>query len=59
MMQLLQYFSLSIFYALTRPDFEKIVISSRIRNFKTHNNLRTSILRWLGRENEENVARLI
>ena len=35
----------------------KIVLSSRIGNFKTHKNRRTRIPRWLGQENEENVAR--
>ena len=53
----MQYFSLPIFYAQTWPDLKKIVLSSRIRNFKTQNNRRTRISRWLGRENEENVAR--
>ena len=56
-LQSLQYFSPSIFYAFTWPYFLKIVLSSRIINFKTHNNQRTRVLRWLGRENEENVAR--
>ena len=46
----MQYFSLSIFYALTWPDFLKIALSSRIRNLKTHNKRRTRISRWLGRE---------
>jgi len=31
----LQYFSPSIFYALTWPDLKKIVLSSRIGTFKT------------------------
>ena len=53
----MQYFSPSIFYARTWPDFKKIVLSSRIGNFSTQNNRRTRIPRWLGRENEENVAR--
>ena len=47
----MQYFSLSLFYAL------KIVLSSRIWNFSTHNERRTTISRWFGPENEENVAR--
>ena len=35
---------------------KKIVVSSRIGNFLTQNNQKTRIPRWLGRENEENVA---
>ena len=45
------------FYALTRPDLLKIVLSSSDRNFLTHNNRRKRISRWFGREKEENVAR--
>ena len=52
MMKSLQYFSLSIFYALTWPDLKKKVLSFRIRNFKTCINRR-----WLGQENDENVVR--
>jgi len=37
--------------------FLKIVLSSRIGTFLTQNNQRTRIPRWLGRENEELVAR--
>ena len=44
------------FYALTWPDFCKIVLSARIKNFKTHNYRKTRIPRWLGLENEEDVA---
>ena len=43
------FFSLPIIYALTWPDLKK-VLSSRIRNFKTHINRRTRISRWLGLE---------
>jgi len=53
----LQSFSSCIFYALTWPDFQKIVLSSIIGNVLTQNNRRKRIPRWLGRENEENVAR--
>jgi len=53
----LQYFSPSIFYALTWPDLKKIVLSSRIGNYLTQNNQRRRIPRWLEWENEENVAR--
>ena len=53
----MQYFSLSLFYTLTWPDLLKKVLSSRIRIFSTHNKRRTRILRWFGRENEDNVAR--
>ena len=38
-------------------EAEEIVLSSRIGNFLSQNNRRTRIPRWLGRENEENVAR--
>jgi len=38
-------------------QIKKIVSSSIIGDFKTHNNRRTRIPRWLGLENEENVAR--
>ena len=34
-----------------------VALSSRIKNLKTHNKQRTRISRWLGQENEENVAR--
>ena len=37
-------------------DIEKIVLSWRIRH-KNNNIVRTRISRWLGRENEKNVAR--
>ena len=45
---------------MSQPDMEsiftKIVLSGKIRHLK--NNIeRTRISRWLGRENEENVAR--
>ena len=53
----MQYFSLSICYALTWSDLLKIVLSSRNRNFSTHNKRRTRISRWFGREKEENLAR--
>ena len=44
----LQYFSFSRF---------KKKLSPWNGNIKTHNNRRTRISRWLGQENEENVAR--
>jgi len=45
-----------VIIALAR--FKKIVLSSIIGNFKTHNNQRIRIVKWLERENEENVARM-
>ena len=50
MIKSLQYFIRSIFYDLKWPDLKKIVLSLKIRNFKTHNNQRTMISRWFGRE---------
>ena len=50
MIKSLQYFIRSIFYDLKWPDLKKIVLSLKIRNFKTHNNQRTMISRWLGRD---------
>ena len=41
----------------TWPDFLKIALSSWFRNLKKQNKRRTRISRWLGQENEENVAR--
>ena len=52
MMKSLQYFSISVCYALTWLDLFNITLSSRIRNFKTHINGRTRMSRWLGSDDK-------